>query len=168
MLTSAAPLLLLLLPPVICMCVGERLSTLTDLPSLALLTSAVPLLLLLLMEMCMYLRRAPEHADGAACAALALLTSAAPLLPLLLLLLVVVCLCSGERLSTLTGLPALRSLSLMDGSFGEDCLAHVGRCTKLTRLELQVRGSCNRLHTLCCCACMILVNAQHEWGAAQS
>jgi hypothetical protein len=46
---------------------------------------------------------------------------------------------AGERLSTLTGLPALRSLSLVDGSIGEDSLAHVGRCTKLTRLELQVR-----------------------------
>jgi hypothetical protein len=53
--------------------------------------------------------------------------------------------CAGERLSTLTGLPALRSLSLMDGSIGEDCLAHVGRCTKLTRLELQVTQGCHRL-----------------------
>ncbi|WIA35739.1 hypothetical protein OEZ86_004140 [Tetradesmus obliquus] len=49
---------------------------------------------------------------------------------------------AGERLGTLTGLGALRSLSLVDGSLGEDCLAHVGRCSKLTRLELQ---GCHRL-----------------------
>ncbi|WIA15536.1 hypothetical protein OEZ85_002170 [Tetradesmus obliquus] len=49
---------------------------------------------------------------------------------------------AGERLGTLTGLGALRSLSLVDGLLGEDCLAHVGRCTKLTRLELQ---GCHRL-----------------------
>uniref|UniRef100_A0A383V6V6 F-box domain-containing protein n=1 Tax=Tetradesmus obliquus TaxID=3088 RepID=A0A383V6V6_TETOB len=49
---------------------------------------------------------------------------------------------AGERLGTLTGLGALRSLSLVDGSLGEDCLALVGRCTKLTRLELQ---GCHRL-----------------------
>ena len=45
---------------------------------------------------------------------------------------------AGEQLSVLLGLPALRSLSLVDGDIHEDCLAHVGRCTKLTRLELQV------------------------------
>jgi hypothetical protein len=45
---------------------------------------------------------------------------------------------AGERLSVLTGLPALRSLSLADGGIGEDSLAHVGRCSRLTRLELQV------------------------------
>jgi len=37
----------------------------------------------------------------------------------------------------LLGLPLLRSLSL-DGDISEDSLASVGRCTKLTRLELQV------------------------------
>lgn len=59
---------------------------------------------------------------------------------------VCVCIChtllalllAGERLCVLTGLPALRSLSLVDGATGEESLAHVGRCTKLTRLELQV------------------------------
>lgn len=48
---------------------------------------------------------------------------------------------AGEQLSVLLGLPLLRSLSL-DGDISEDSLASVGRCTKLTRLELQ---GCHRL-----------------------
>lgn len=47
--------------------------------------------------------------------------------------------CAGAQLSVLLGLPALRSLSLVDADIGEGSLVHVGRCTKLTRLELQVR-----------------------------
>lgn len=47
--------------------------------------------------------------------------------------------CAGDQLSVLLGLPALRSLSLVDADIGEGSLVHVGRCTKLTRLELQVR-----------------------------
>jgi hypothetical protein len=39
----------------------------------------------------------------------------------------------------LQGLPGLASLSLVEAGISEDSLAHVGRCTKLTRLELQVR-----------------------------
>lgn len=50
----------------------------------------------------------------------------------------------------LLGLPALRSLSLVDSGISQESLAHVGRCTKLTRLELQVRCSCK------CCWCLFL------------
>eukprot|EP00775_Hariotina_reticulata_P008860 gene8860-9039_t len=65
---------------------------------------------------------------------------------------------AGERLGVLTGLPALRSLSLADGGIGEDSLVHVGRCSRLTRLELQgcprLRevglGHLTNLHSLSC------------------
>jgi hypothetical protein len=46
--------------------------------------------------------------------------------------------CAGDQLSVLLRLPALRSLSLVDGAIRDESLAHVGRCTKLTGLELQV------------------------------
>lgn len=46
--------------------------------------------------------------------------------------------CAGDQLSVLLELPALRSLSLADAAIRDDSLVHVGRCTKLTRLELQV------------------------------
>jgi hypothetical protein len=49
---------------------------------------------------------------------------------------------AGDQLSVLLGLPALRSLSLVDSGISQESLAHVGRCTKLTRLELQVRYTC--------------------------
>lgn len=44
---------------------------------------------------------------------------------------------AGDQLSVLLELPALRSLSLADATIRDDSLVHVGRCTKLTRLELQ-------------------------------
>jgi hypothetical protein len=48
-------------------------------------------------------------------------------------------------------------LLLMGGSIGEDCLAHVGRCTKLTRLELQVRAVCQHLNAVPMqCTCWLL------------
>lgn len=54
------------------------------------------------------------------------------------------CCCAGERLGVLARLSSLRSLSLADSNVAEDALTHVGRCTRLTRLELQVRGAQQR------------------------
>jgi hypothetical protein len=60
------------------------------------------------------------------------------LLHVLALCLHVVACGAGDQLSVLLGLPGLRSLSLLDSGISQESLAHVGRCTKLTRLELQV------------------------------
>lgn len=56
---------------------------------------------------------------------------------------------AGDQLLVLLRLPALRSLSLVDGAVRDESLAHVGRCTKLTRLELQVSGHNGEPHTNC-------------------
>lgn len=63
---------------------------------------------------------------------------------------------AGEQLSVLLGLPLLRSLSLVDGDISEDSLASVGRCTKLTRLELQVCPLLQYMILLCMLSSLLL------------